>query len=327
MTLKDLDTNSNSQQANRLCLDHRYSTTRLVTKTTEYVSASLASCLEQGGLRKSGYFKASFPNKPLISVITVVLNSQQYIEETIQSVINQTYDNVEYIIIDGGSTDGTLDKLKKYEPYIDYWLSGPDKGIYYAMNTAVDLTKGDWLNFMNSADRFHNTQVIEQVFTDIPGDVDIIYGDCEIRYQDFESIRRIGEIRRFWKGMPFCHQSAFCKASLLKTHRFDTSYKIAADLNFFYKAYKSDKGFYYYNKPVSSIFILGLSDSDRFTAIKENWQCARSYSHNIKIHFYYAMRMVTCALKALIKKVLGQRLTSYMQKLRNNMRDCLSRKK
>jgi hypothetical protein len=89
----------------------------------------------EGGLRIKGYFKKSLDNKPSISIITVVYNGEKYLEETIKSVITQTYDNVEYIIIDGGSTDGTLDIIKKYEDYIDYWVSEKDGGMYNAINT------------------------------------------------------------------------------------------------------------------------------------------------------------------------------------------------
>jgi len=118
----------------------------------------------EGGLRTKGYFKAPMNlfgeqsgtsvQKPLISIITVVFNGEQLLEKTIQSVINQTYDNVEYIIIDGGSTDRTIEIIQKYEHAIDYWISENDKGIYNAMNKGISLATGAWVNFMNGGDIF-----------------------------------------------------------------------------------------------------------------------------------------------------------------------------
>ena len=91
---------------------------------------------------------------PLITIITVAYNAVKDIENTILSVLNQTYPNIEYIIIDGGSTDGTLDIIKKYEDKISYWVSEPDKGIYDAMNKGTLKATGVWLNFMNAGDTF-----------------------------------------------------------------------------------------------------------------------------------------------------------------------------
>ena len=131
----------------------------------------------EGGLRTKGYFKVGgiitestvlaieakqssadslTPHaSPLITVITVVFNGEKFLEETILSVINQTYDNVEYIIIDGGSTDSTLEIIKKYEHAIDYWVSEKDKGIYDAMNKGVCLSQGKWVSFLNAADSYN----------------------------------------------------------------------------------------------------------------------------------------------------------------------------
>lgn len=91
---------------------------------------------------------------PLITVITVVLNGEGHLEETMQSVLNQTYPNVEYIIVDGGSTDGTLDIIRKYGDRIDYWVSEKDKGIYDAMNKGIKVALGSWINFMNGGTVF-----------------------------------------------------------------------------------------------------------------------------------------------------------------------------
>lgn len=104
--------------------------------------------------------------KPLITIITVVYNGEKYLEQTIKSVVNQTYDNIEYIVIDGGSTDGTLNIIKKYEDKIAYWISEPDKGISDAFNKGVKVSKGDYINFQGDGDGFINNTVISTIFKD-----------------------------------------------------------------------------------------------------------------------------------------------------------------
>ena len=120
----------------------------------------------------------------LISIVTVSYNAVLTIEQTILSVINQTYPNVEYIIIDGGSTDGTVDIIKKYADKIAYWVSEPDKGIYDAMNKGGLKATGDFIQFLNAGDWFENEYVIEKIFKDWYKRVDVIYGDMIIRRSD-----------------------------------------------------------------------------------------------------------------------------------------------
>jgi glycosyltransferase involved in cell wall biosynthesis len=105
--------------------------------------------------------------QPLISIITAVYNGDKYLEQTIQSIINQTYENIEYIIIDGGSTDGTLDIIKKYEDKINYWVSEKDKGISDAFNKGVKIANGDYINFQGDGDGFVSSDALEKVFQDI----------------------------------------------------------------------------------------------------------------------------------------------------------------
>lgn len=113
-------------------------------------------------------------NNPLISIITAVFNGEEYLEQTILSIINQTYENIEYIIIDGGSTDGTLDIIKKYENRISYWVSEKDNGIGDAFNKGVKISRGDYINFQGHGDGLISTDVLEKVFKDVNTDEDML---------------------------------------------------------------------------------------------------------------------------------------------------------
>ncbi|MDD3342473.1 MAG: glycosyltransferase family 2 protein [Sulfurospirillaceae bacterium] len=112
-------------------------------------------------------------NKPQISIITAVFNGEKHLEQTIQSIINQTYENMEYIIIDGGSTDGTLDIIKKYEDKIEYWVSEKDKGISDAFNKGVKVAKGEYINFQGDGDGFVSDDALEKVFETINPQEDV----------------------------------------------------------------------------------------------------------------------------------------------------------
>ena len=205
-------------------LHSKYSTTRNVTYSKPLIVNKAVDKIHsvlllpenperkaEGGLRTQGYFKYNQTNTPLISIITVVFNGDEYIEQTINSVISQSYDNVEYIIIDGGSTDKTLDIIKKYENQIDYWVSESDRGIYDAMNKGTSLANGEWLNFMNAGDWFYSKDIFLLIADSNTSDANFIYGNHESRYPTTQAIHKAGLLEDFWKGMVFCHQSFFCQ--------------------------------------------------------------------------------------------------------------------
>jgi len=175
---------------------------------------------------------------PLITVITVVLNGEKTLEETIKSVINQTYPNVEYIIIDGGSTDGTLDIIKKYEDYIDYWVSEPDKGIYDAMNKGIVISFGEWLNMLNSGDLYYNSMVIENIYTkEIDTDVYGIAGSWVCDYEGNIFLYLPDPYKMLEKpGWHINHQAFFYRKI---THKilglYSTDYELTSDHEYYFR--------------------------------------------------------------------------------------------
>ncbi|HKC67578.1 MAG TPA: glycosyltransferase family 2 protein, partial [Bacteroidia bacterium] len=133
----------------------------------------------QGGIRLKGAEKQSGSGNPLVSVITVVYNGAKHLEQTINSVLDQEYKNVEYIIIDGGSADGTIDIIKRYEDKVDYWQSERDGGIYFAMNKGISLAKGELIGILNADDFYLPDTVRKVVDADKFAKADIYYGDMQ----------------------------------------------------------------------------------------------------------------------------------------------------
>ena len=171
---------------------------------------------------------------PLISIITVVFNSKNLIEITIKSVLEQDYPNIEYILIDGVSNDGTIEKIKKYHNQITHFISEPDKGIYDAMNKGIFFANGDWINFLNAGDRFLSKHTISELVSNIKKTSDIVYGSVGIIYPNFCRIENPGNLKNLWRGMQFSHQSAFVRTELLRKNLFNIKYKIISDFIFFY---------------------------------------------------------------------------------------------
>lgn len=170
------------------------------------------------------------------SIITVNYNNKEGLRKTIESVIHQTFRDFEFIVIDGGSTDGSTDVLKEYDAQIDYWISEPDGGIYQGMNKGIKKATGKYLNFMNSGDCFYNEEVLQNIF-DKQSTSDIIVGK-DYHYnsetqQGFSTILppRISMLTFYIQTLP--HQSSFFNRELFKDALYDESLKIVADIKFY----------------------------------------------------------------------------------------------
>ncbi len=159
-----------------LCLNSDYATTRRLVTIAPSLTPSSQGQLPvslrlpnhpkrqgEGGLRLQGYFKSSGEGEPLVTIITIAFNAVDQIEQTLQSVLTQTYGNLEYIVIDGGSQDGTVDMLQRYNDQIDYWVSEPDQGIASAMNKGLTLATGILFNHLHSGDRLASPGIVTQV--------------------------------------------------------------------------------------------------------------------------------------------------------------------
>jgi len=258
--------------------------------------------IPQGGLWAKGIFKEGTDEKPLITIITVVLNGQNFIRNTIENILHQTYQNIELIVIDGCSKDQTVEIIQSLESKIDYWISEKDSGIYDAMNKGINLARGKWLNFMNSGDVFFSNYLVEKLFSgrDL-GSALIIHGNWEVRYG--VSKKRIaisGNSNDLWKGSQFCHQAVFINTVYHKSHPYSDKSKIVGDFEFFYKTWKAGETFLKTSETVASIESGGVSDIKRMEVLK-SWKSI--IDKDLKSTFYFLYRYSREFLISTIKKV------------------------
>ncbi|MFT4304766.1 MAG: glycosyltransferase family 2 protein [Candidatus Woesearchaeota archaeon] len=235
-----------------------------------------------------------------ISIITVVFNNKKGLERTIKSVINQTYKCYEFIIIDGGSTDGTLDVIKKYSKHITTWVSEKDKGIYDAMNKGIKFAKGEYVYFLNSGDFFCNDSVLDKVYNIITKyKYDLYCGNVRVLYDKFDRIMT-GSLQSLKKGQIPPHQATFAKSSYLKKNLFDIRYKSSGDLDFYCKAYKNNLSFHFFNIIVAYMPSGGMS-SNKNISYKESYQVIKKYFGRYYAYKYFILNIV---IEQSIKKLL-----------------------
>lgn len=193
----------------------------------------------QGGLRTTGAApRQSEAGTPLVSVVTVVYNGASHIEQAIASVLGQSYRNVEYIIVDGGSADGTLDIIRQHEDRIDYWVSEPDGGIYNAMNKGLALARGELVGLLN-ADDFYAPDAVAKVVESFRENKakGIYYGDNYVLQDDLSLHYRSHASLRYWLGMSICHQAMFVHRDAYQAlGGYNEEYRFAADYDFLLRA-------------------------------------------------------------------------------------------
>lgn len=184
-----------------------------------------------------------------VTVVTAVLNDAGHIEQTILSVISQTDIEIEYIIVDGGSKDGTLELIGKYKDKISLLISESDRGVYDAMNKGIKYSTGDFVYFLNSGDVLLNPSILSKIkLEELKERNAIIYGNVVVAYGNIEALekpRPFFNSKMKFKGIGICHQSMFFPGKLIRNEKYDLSYNIAADYDLAYRLWRKGTEFLY----------------------------------------------------------------------------------
>lgn len=255
-------------------------------------------------------------NKPKLSIITVSYNCVNEIEETILSVINQDYPNLEYIIIDGGSTDGTVNLIKKYESKLSYWVSEPDKGLYDAMNKGIMKATGDWVTMRNCGDMFAEKDSLSKLFAEpVSADIDFV---CAAAYRITDLgyyIARSRNMESKDSGMRIVHPATFVRTSWHQQRLFDIQYSVCADYNLVYTSVMEGHKIEIRNIPIV-IFPAGGYSS-------VHWDCGYRQGRIIRGNTSAFARLVTefniiiMKVMSLIRHIL--RAIPYIENKRNKI--------
>ena len=231
----------------------------------------------EGGNRTRGIFRNGTPSKPLVSVVTVVFNGDAHLARTIRAVAEQTYQNVEHILIDGASTDGTLDVIRANDTSVGYWLSEPDGGIYDAMNKGVDLVSdaSSYILFANSDDRLHSPSAIEDAMKAASGE-DLVYGRMLLGDGKIEAVIGHAVVAEDLARETICHPSTFVRRRVFdRVGKFDTSYRVAADYDHIVRCFVHPVTTRFVDVIVSDMSMGGTSEARFMESCRERKQVVR----------------------------------------------------
>jgi len=257
---------------------------------------------------------------PLISLVTVVLNKKSEFSQTFESIKKQNFKNFEYIVIDGKSTDGTLELIKENAPHITKWISEKDLGIYDAMNKAILLAKGKYLLFLNAGDCLYNHHTLNDLAPRLESNNHpIIYGSVEFILNHKGKIFQPINLKDAWKQMPFSHQGCLILTTFHKNNLYDLKYKMSADYNLIFNTILK-----HHLLKVDQIICTttpgGVSDTKRFYSINDRLKVINQHSFSLYKNSYYLYLFVDNFLRQTIKMILPEKFTRYLveKKYRNH---------
>lgn len=241
-----------------------------------------------------------------ISIITVTFNCQGSIESTINSILMQDFSNFELIIIDGASTDGTLNVINKYKSRIKCIVSEPDNGIFDAMNKGIERATGDFVLFMNSGDTFVNNHVLSLINFD--KEYGVIYGNMVINFRNKKlecKPEPFFKSKDYIKTMGICHQCIFVRTDLAKHYKFSQEFKIAADFNMIFQIWKKGYKFRYVDVPIANYDTTGFSAQNYPKQLKEIcriWGIENKFATKFVLLYLTSMATLKCKIKKILYK-------------------------
>lgn len=233
--------------------------------------AAAQTARRQGGRRLRGGVRSSAPGLPLVTVITVVFNGQASLAQAMASVQSQSYGNIEYIIIDGGSTDRSLEIIESFGEAVDYWLSEADHGIYEAMNKGIGLARGELIGLLN-ADDYYEPEAVRWVVAEYVKEpaAAIFYGNNYVVQEDLKLRYKSYPHMKYWLGMCLCHQAMFVHREVYQAiGLYDGNYGLAADYELILRAFFKKIPYRHVNKFLVNYRNTGLSSHDYLRSIGE----------------------------------------------------------
>ncbi len=251
--------------------------------------------------------KSGMENSPLVSIITIVYNGEKYIENAIRSVIDQSYNNIEYIIIDGGSSDNTISIIKKYEKQIALWISEKDKGIGDAFNKGIARATGEIIGILNSDD-WYEKDIIEKIVANFK-EYDVVYGDLQLWKADKKDFIFKGDHQSLTKEMRVNHPTVFVrKECYTRLGLFDLKYRVAMDYDLMLRFLVNKCRFKCIPEVLTNLRWQGNSDKKWLKGCQETLQIKNKYLPHKKLqHFFYFIKHVFTigVLKFLTKVRMG----------------------
>jgi glycosyltransferase involved in cell wall biosynthesis len=257
-------------------------------------------------------------NHPKITIITVVCNAAEELKKTITSISSQDYHPLEFILIDGGSTDGTVDVIKANAGKITWWVSEHDGGIYDAMNKGLHHATGEWVNFMNAGDTFATPDTVSRVMeTDLEG-YGVVYGDSIAAYPHSQVFKQAGVPEDMVKGMVFCHQAAFIRRALIGEPGFDLAFPIGADFKIFFGLFTSGCRFKKLPYSVAVFDTTGTSNLKMVQSAREHFAIVKMYGNpGVSGWFYHVGFICWVCMVSFGYRMLPGRLVKWIQEMVN----------